>query len=262
MLTLQEIKDIFAKRNAIITGDHFVYAKKPDGWYHGYDYVNKDAIYPFTGAVSELCREIAHHFCEFKVEAVVGPTIGAVSLSQWTAYWLGRALQQEILAVFADEEDVLEERELELIRATEEFSAYGRVRIEWRPEFKGNISKIHFFEKVGTRRVIKRGYDSHVKDKRCLVVEDIINSGLTVQKTIDAVSRAGGQVVGVGCLCNRSGGKVTAQTLGAPELFSLLDLDMKMFKEEECPICKERGPLSVRVDLGKGKEFLARRGLL
>lgn len=89
----------------------------------------------------------------------------------------------------------------------------------------------------------------------------MINSGLTVAKTRDAVAEAGGEVIGVGCLCNRSGGKVTAESLGVIDLFSLLDLDMQMYPEDECPICKERGLKSVRIDLGKGKEFLARRGL-
>lgn len=85
MLSQQEIKDIFTKANAIITGDHFVYAKKPDGWYHGSDYVNKDAIYPYTQSVKQLCEAIVGHFATRSIEAVVGPTVGAISLAQWTA---------------------------------------------------------------------------------------------------------------------------------------------------------------------------------
>jgi hypothetical protein len=37
---------------------------------------------------------------------------------------------------------------------------------------------------------------------------------------------------------------------------------MEMYKEDECPICKEKGFDSVRTDLGKGKEFLQRKGIL
>ena len=48
MLSEIELKQIFAEAEAIITDDHFVYAKKADGWYHGREYVNKDAIYPHT----------------------------------------------------------------------------------------------------------------------------------------------------------------------------------------------------------------------
>jgi len=49
----------------------------------------------------------------------------------------------------------------------------------------------------------------------------------TVSKTSVATVEAGGIVVGCGCLCNRSGGKVTALSLNLPELFSLFDVDMK-----------------------------------
>lgn len=217
----EEIKRIFAEAGAIITDDHFVYAEKADGWYHGADYVNKDAVYPKTGSIRVLCRAIAEHFNRNNIDVVVGPTVGGVILSQWTAHWLTLfdppPQFNEVLAVYADEE--------------------------------------------GALRILKRGYDKIVKGHRCLVVEDAINTGTTVKKTIEAVRVAGGKVIGVGALANRSGGKVTAATLEVPELFSLVDLDTKMYKEEECPICKEKGPKSVRTDLGKGKEFLTRMGL-
>jgi orotate phosphoribosyltransferase len=227
MLTKEKIREIFARHCAIIIGSHFVYAKKPEGWFHGPAYVNKDAIYPHVDDVKRLCSVIAQHFTLYSVEVVVGPTVGAVVLAQWTTDWLKHVFSGgEVLAVCADEEDVVEEG-----------------------------------QKTGTRRVIKRGYDKLVKGKRCLIVEDIVNSGLTVVKTREAIERCGGTVVGVGCLCNRSGGKVTAETLGVSELFSLLDVGMEMFPEAECPICKEKGRGSVRLDLGKGKEFLQRIGI-
>ena len=205
---------IFAKRNAIITGDHFVYAKKSDGWYHGYNYVNKDAIYPFVDSTKRLGDMIANHFKDKNVETVVGPTVGGAILSQWVASGLINFCDREVFAVFADE--------------------------------------------VDSQRIIKRGYDAYVKGKRCLIVEDVINSGVTVLKTRDAIYEAGGSLVGVGALCDRRGSE--AWPLGVSELVSLVDLDMKMFKEEDCPICKEKGVESVRTDLGKGKEFLARIG--
>lgn len=261
MLSQNAIKAMFSQANAIIIGSHFVYAKKPDGWYHGPDYVNKDAIYPYVGALSLLCKEIANHFSDHGIEAVVGPSIGAVSLSQWVAYYICSEVQA--LAVYADEEDVLEERKIEqtedLYVPKFEFDSFGKTRISRDP--KTGVVAIHFSIKTGTRRVLKRGYDKLVSGKRCLVVEDVINSGATAAKTIKAVFNAGGIIAGVGCLCNRSGGRVCAATLGVTELFSLLDLEMKMFKEEECPLCEKFGATSVRIDLGKGLEFLRRRGL-
>ncbi len=263
LLSNERIREIFAEVNAIITDGHFVYSKKPDGWYHGYEYVNKDAIYLYPGYVSDLCVKIAWHFVDSGVQVVVGPTVGGAILAQWIPYWLSSFVEEprEILAVCADEEDVLEQRDT-VLGFGEKFLVNGIVKVECQSGFGflGHLFKAQFPSKVGTRRVIKRGYDVHIKGKQCLIVEDVINSGATVAKTAEAITIAGGNIVGVGALCNRSGGKVNAQTLGVPELFSLIDLDMQMFREEDCPICKERGIKSVRTDLGKGKEFLARMG--
>ncbi|MDP2864308.1 MAG: phosphoribosyltransferase family protein [bacterium] len=268
----EKVKEIFADAQTIITGDHFVYAKKADGWYHGGEYVNKDAIYPFTRFVSPLCKDIAEHFLGRGIEVVVGPTVGGVSLSQWTAHWYAPyPYKKEVLAVYADEEDVLEHRvitgdELRKLGISFGFVATGEVSIKLKlrpgpPPVPAELGSITYTARVGTRRILKRGYDKIVKGQHCLVVEDVINTGLTVKKTVDAIKLAGGTVVGVGALCNRSGGKVTAEFLGVPELFSLLNVDMKMYREEECLICKERGPQSVRTDIGKGKEFLIRSGI-
>ena len=265
------IREIFADAGAIITGDHFVYAKKETGWFHGDAYVNKDAVYPYVEELRLLCREIQDRVQKQEIEVVVGPTVGAVALSQWVAHYFHEVQGRKVCAVFADEEDALEPREIcpkipEICPKDPpilvELLASGKVTIETSAYFGYlKIDKIRYQEKVGTRRVLRRGYDKFVKGKPCLVVEDIINSGITVQKTISAVKNAGGDVVAVGALCNRSGGKVTAQTLCVPSLFSLLELDMKMYPEDECPICREKGPKSVRTDLGKGKDFLTRKGL-
>lgn len=261
-----QAKEIFKKRNSIITGSHFVYAKKADGWYHGYDYVNKDAILLYVRDVSELCSMIAYNFREDGIEVVVGPTVGGVSLAQWVTYWLCsfNRQQPEVLAVYADEEDVIESWILTKDAISElgfnfGFMASGEVDIAL--STNGAIKKIVYNAKVGTRRILKRGYDKIVAGKRCLIVEDVINTGVTVQKVIKAIETARGEVIGVGVFCNRSGGMVAAETFGV-QMYSLLELNMIMFPEDECPICKERGRGSVRTDLGKGKEFLIRKGLL
>ncbi|MFA4999024.1 MAG: hypothetical protein WC514_03355 [Candidatus Paceibacterota bacterium] len=261
-----EAKRIFDK-SGVIVNDHVVYAKKEDGWYHGRQYFNKDAIYPHTRYVSLLCKHIARHagrLLRDDIGVVVGPTVGGVSLSQWTAYWLSS--HREVLSVYADEEDVVEQykikgEELRQLGQNINFIASGAVEITLAP-YPNVIEEITYMLKVGTHRVMRRGYDNVVKGKNCFVVEDVIHTGKTVLDTINATRRAGGFVRGVGSLCNSSGGKVTADSLGVPELFSLLERDTEIFREEECLICKEEGPESVRTDIGKGREFLLRRGLL
>lgn len=277
VLSSEQIKKIAENAQAIITGSHFVYAKKADGWYHGRDYVNKDALYLDPRVPSDLCCQIAGHFACKGVEVVVGPTVGGVILSQLTADWLNIIEDrvpgtERIKAVFADEEDILEKKEYEYPVMHNELDRFnhfanfvGDITVETfihgpPGSFDRKVAK--WFRKAGTRRVIKRGYDKHVKDKRCLIVEDILNTGLTVRKTCEAVLAVGGTISGIGALADRSNGQLTAESFNVPELFVLLKLNMEMFKEDECPVCRERGFQSVRTDLGKGKEFLQRKGLL
>ena len=266
-ITKREVAEIFSKAKAILIDDHFVYAKKADGWYHGSAYVNKDAIYPYTRLLRPLCKSIADNFQGNEIEVVVGPTIGAVSLSQWVAHFCAPSINpEEVLAVFAEEEEVLELQVTPIEQLHEQMYEYKtrledsrRVILQFDEDL--SLEQVFNFTKIGTRRVLKRGYAELVRGKRCLIVEDIINSGATVRKVIEAVLKANGKVVGVGALCNRSGGKVTDATLGVTELYSLYDLSMEMYPEDDCPICREKGFASVRTDLGKGFEFLARKGI-
>jgi orotate phosphoribosyltransferase len=102
-----------------------------------------------------------------------------------------------------------------------------------------------------------RGYDRLVRGRRVLVVEDVVTTGGSLAAVIRAVADAGGAVVGAAALVNRGG--VTAGDVGSPAgLVSLAEVDMESFAEAECPLCKAGVP--VNVDVGKGREFLARKG--
>jgi len=90
--------DTMVKVGALITGSHIVYTSGR----HGDSYVNKDAIYPHTAAVSELCESFANHFAPSKPDVVVAPAIGGVILSQWTAHHLSRILGKEVLSLYAE----------------------------------------------------------------------------------------------------------------------------------------------------------------
>ncbi len=92
-------------------------------------------------------------------------------------------------------------------------------------------------------RVFRR--DFPIEGKCVLVVDDVMTTGGSVLDTIEAVKTHGGHVVGVGLLVDRSGGK----DLGVPVL-SALRLDMTAWRPEECPLCREGIPITVR---GKGK---------
>ncbi len=106
--------------------------------------------------------------------------------------------------------------------------------------------------------VIKRGYDKLIKDKRVLVVEDVLTTGGSVKKVVEAVRAAGGNVIGVGALCNRGG--VTEHDLAdVPRLFEVVNMTLEMWDEADCPLCKRDVPINT--DVGKGREFLERKML-
>ncbi|MCL2484783.1 MAG: orotate phosphoribosyltransferase [Endomicrobia bacterium] len=93
-----------------------------------------------------------------------------------------------------------------------------------------------FTERVDGAVTLRRGF-SIEKGEKVVVVEDVITTGLSTQEVIDALKKYEADVVAVVSLVDRSAGKVD---FGVPR-FSLLSLDVKSYKEEECPMCKDGG---------------------
>lgn len=63
-----------------------------------------------------------------------------------------------------------------------------------------------FVERVDGAFQLRRGF-SVPKGARVLVVEDIVSTGLSAREAIDAVRKAGADVVALACFIDRSGGK-------------------------------------------------------
>ncbi|MBX0326592.1 phosphoribosyltransferase [Oscillochloris sp. ZM17-4] len=105
---------------------------------------------------------------------------------------------------------------------------------------------------LGKARAFRRGYDALLAGRRVLVVEDILTTGGSARMVVQAVEQAGGTVVGVAALCNRGG--ITADLLGAPELYSLASVPLESWSAEECPLCASGVPVNTR--LGKGAAFV------
>ena len=76
--------------------------------------------------------------------------------------------------------------------------------------------------------------------ERFIVAEDVITRGGRVQETIDIVLNAGGRVVAVGVLVDRSGGKAQ---FGYP-VCSLLQFEPVTYEPSECPLCRQDIPLT------------------
>ena len=113
-----------------------------------------------------------------------------------------------------------------------------------------------YAEKEGDSFVIKRGYDKIVQGKKVLVVEDVLTTGGSVKKVIEATRALEGNVVGLGVLCNRGG--ITLQDVSnPPKLAALVNVKFDSWDEAECPLCSKGVPINT--DVGKGRDFLAKK---
>ena len=102
-----------------------------------------------------------------------------------------------------------------------------------------------YAEKVGGGSLftIKRGYDKMIKNKRILIVEDIVTTGGSIHQLASLVPQYGGVVAGAVCLVNRGG-------VNWPWLRSLSTVNVQTWKPEDCPLCKDCIP--VNKDVGHG----------
>ena len=70
--------------------------------------------------------------------------------------------------------------------------------------------------------------------ERCLVVEDVITTGGSTREVVECAEKAGGVVVGIGALIDRSGGAVRF----AQKRVALATVQATTWAPEECPLCK------------------------
>jgi orotate phosphoribosyltransferase len=75
---------------------------------------------------------------------------------------------------------------------------------------------------------------------KVLVVDDILTTGGSVRETLAALAQHEVEVVAVGVLVDRSGGKTSFP--GVP-LFSLVQLDIETWEADACPLCAAGEPL-------------------
>ena len=87
-----------------------------------------------------------------------------------------------------------------------------------------------FLERVEGEFQLRRGFGVE-KGARVLVVEDIVSTGLSAREAIDAVRKAGGDVVALACLVDRSAGKVD---VGAP-IIPLAELQVAAWPADDLP---------------------------
>ena len=186
-----------------------------DSGQHGSGWIDKDVINEHTDREDGLCAMLAEVLRNLAPAVVCGPATGGIIVAQWTAHHL------EALAVFAEHD-----------AAAATAASGGPVRGAF---------------------VLRRGYDRVVAGQRVLVVDDVINTGLSIRQTVEAVEKAGGQVVGVGALVTR--GNATVADLGVTEARWLLEYKIPSWPAETCPLCRQGVPINTRY--AHGAEYLA-----
>lgn len=91
-----------------------------------------------------------------------------------------------------------------------------------------------FIERENNKMTLRRGF-SLSENEKVLVCEDVVTTGGSVFEVIEIVKSFNAKVTGVASIVDRSNGKVD---FGYP-FKSSLQLEVKSFLSEECPICKE-----------------------
>lgn len=97
-------------------------------------------------------------------------------------------------------------------------------------------ARVLFAERQDGKMSLRRGF--HISPgEKILVCEDVITTGGSVREVIDLAREAGGEVVGVFCIVDRSSGKAN---FGVP-LISTLQLAPETYAPQACPLCAAGG---------------------
>lgn len=185
---------------------------------HGSAYVNKDAVYPHVEITSQLCRAIAEHFSNEDLYGIDAVVAPAIGGVNLCTW-----------------------------------TAY------WLEKLTNRKALALYAEKTedGETFVFRRGYDKFIPNRRILAVEDVLTTGGSAKKVIEVTRALGGNVLGLGVLCNRGG--ITPQDVAdPPELFALVNVQLDAWDEADCPLCAQNVPINT--DVGKGREYLAKKG--
>jgi len=136
--------------------------------------------------------------------------------------------------------------------------AMGAIKIadrvaEWYTRFTGSeIPALNTEKDINDKQVLKRGINE-INGKRILIVEDIVNTGGSLENTIEVCVNAGAIIAGCHSLVDRSSGAVTAETLGVPEFLALKTMTVANYIDI-CPLCEAQIPINT--DRGHGEKYL------
>ncbi len=91
-----------------------------------------------------------------------------------------------------------------------------------------------FAERQDQTFSLRRGF-SVKKGEKVIAVEDVITTGKSVLEVIDLLEKEGAKVVAVASIVDRSRGAAQFRQ----DFISVLPMDIKTYRPEACPLCKE-----------------------
>lgn len=91
-----------------------------------------------------------------------------------------------------------------------------------------------FTEREEGEMVLRRGF-TIPKQARVLVVEDVVTTGGSVKEVLELVEKNQGQVVAIGVIADRTGGKID---FGLPT-YRVFSKQIKSYEPDKCPLCKK-----------------------
>jgi orotate phosphoribosyltransferase len=91
-----------------------------------------------------------------------------------------------------------------------------------------------FTERQDGIMTIRRGFALEAGEK-VVIAEDVVTRGTSVQEVVDVVERAGGKVVGLTSIVDRTGGEVD---LPLP-LHALAKVTVETWAPDACPLCAD-----------------------
>ncbi len=96
-----------------------------------------------------------------------------------------------------------------------------------------------FMERKEGCMTLRRGF--HIeKGERILLVEDVITTGKSLKEVEEIVRKRGGEIIGIGCLVDRSEGKSPF----GKQVTSLISLKTNAWEPSLCPLCKKGVPIT------------------
>jgi orotate phosphoribosyltransferase len=111
--------------------------------------------------------------------------------------------------------------------------AVGGIRFGY--EFARQLKKRALFtERVNEVMTFKRGF-ALTPGEKVVIAEDVITTGKSTKECMKAVEDAGGDIVAVTCLVDRSNGTAKFDV----PFYPLMEVDVQVFDPADCPLCKK-----------------------